>query len=67
MVALVEPGGVLFGSTRQAILALTFLRPDESFYLREIVRRTGCGTGSVQRELALLTGCGILRRDRRST
>jgi predicted nucleotidyltransferase len=64
MVAPTNPGSILFGSTRQAILALTFLRPDESFYLREIVRRTGCGTGSVQRELKLLTGSGILRRDR---
>jgi len=64
MVAPANPGSILFGRTRQAILALTFLRPDESFYLREIVRRTGCGTGSVQRELKLLTECGILRRDR---
>ena len=64
MVATADPGDILFGSTRQAILALTFLRPDESFYLREIVRRTRCGTGAVQRELKLLTDCGILRRDR---
>jgi predicted nucleotidyltransferase len=64
MVALIDAGTVLFGSTRQAILAMMFLRPDESFYLREIVRRTGRGTGSVQRELRLLTDCGILRRDR---
>jgi predicted nucleotidyltransferase len=65
MVAPSDPGAILFGSTRQAILALTFLRPDESFYLREIVRRTGCGTGAVQRELKLLTHCGILRCDQR--
>ena len=64
MVALIEAGTVLFGGTRQAILAMMFLRPGESFYLREIVRRTGRGTGSVQRELRLLTDCGILRRDR---
>jgi len=63
MVAPTDPGSVLFGSTRQAILSLLFLRPDESFYLREIIRRTGRGTGSVQRELKLLTACGILRRD----
>jgi len=64
MVALMEPGTILFGSTRQSILAMMFLRPGESFYLREIVRRSGRGTGSVQRELKLLTDCGILRRDR---
>jgi len=64
MVALMDPGSILFGSTRQSILAMMFLRPGESFYLREIVRRSGRGTGSVQRELKLLTDCGILRRDR---
>jgi len=64
MVAPLAPGNILFGRTRRALLALTFLRPDESFYLREIVRRTGCGTGAVQRELKLLTEAGILRRDR---
>ncbi|QOV89730.1 nucleotidyltransferase domain-containing protein [Humisphaera borealis] len=64
MITGTEAGDILFGRTRRAILALTFLRPDESFYMREIVRRTGCGTGPVQRELKLLTDCGILRRDR---
>jgi len=63
-IAAADPGTVLFGSVRQSILALMFLRPDESFYLREIVRRTGRGAGAVQRELKLLTDCGILRRDR---
>src|SRR5882762_7389687 len=63
MVAL-DIGTVLFGSTRRAILAMMFLRPGESFYLREIVRRSGRGTGAVQRELKLLSECGILRRDR---
>jgi predicted nucleotidyltransferase len=59
-----DPTTVLFGRTRQAILSLMFMRPDESFYLREILRRTGRGTGAVQRELAQLTQCGILRKDR---
>src|SRR5579871_5315131 len=64
MVAPSHPGNVLFGRTRRAILSLTFLRPDETFYLREIIRRTGCATGAVQRELRLLTEAGILCRDR---
>src|SRR5688572_5731609 len=59
-----DAGPVLFGKARRAVLSLLFLRPDESFYLREIVRRTGSATGSVQRELQLLMQCGILRRDR---
>jgi predicted nucleotidyltransferase len=62
MVSVSDPGSVLFGRTRQAILALLFTRPDESFYFREIVRRTGCGVGAVQRELSQLTNCGLVRR-----
>ena len=64
MVAPIDPSTVLFGRTRQAVLALFFTRPDESFYLREIVRRTGCGTGAVQRELQQLSASGILQRER---
>jgi predicted nucleotidyltransferase len=37
-------------------------RPQESFYLREIVRLTEGGVGAVQRELALLTNAGLIRR-----
>jgi uncharacterized protein len=60
----ISPSAVLFGRTRQAILSLIYTRPDESFYLREIVRRTGIVPSAVQRELAQLTACGILRRDK---
>ncbi len=52
----------LFGRTRRNILALLFGRPGESFYLREIVRLAGTGTGAVQRELTRLTAAGLLRR-----
>lgn len=52
----------LFGQTRRAVLALLFGRPDESFYLREIARATGAGTGPVQRELAQLVEAGLIRR-----
>jgi predicted nucleotidyltransferase len=64
MVSLIDPGAILFGRTRQAILSLVFTHPDESFYLREIVRRTGTGIGPAQRELAQLISCGILRREK---
>jgi predicted nucleotidyltransferase len=53
---------ILFGKTRGAILALLFGRPDEKFYLRQVVRASGYGLGPVQRELKLLTGAGIIRR-----
>ncbi len=45
---------VLFGRTRQRVLAWLYGHPDEAFYLREIVRQTGSAQGAVQRELAAL-------------
>ncbi len=57
----------LFGETRRAVLALLFSRPDESFYLREVVRWAGTGRGAVQRELARLEQAGIVRRRRRGS
>ncbi len=54
--------GALFGKTRRAVLALLFSNPEESFYLRQIVRMTGAGQGSVQRELKTLLKAGIIAR-----
>jgi predicted nucleotidyltransferase len=53
---------VLFGAYRRQILALLLLRPDESFYVREIGRLTGVPAGSLHRELKLLSDAGLLRR-----
>ena len=53
---------VLFGAYRRQILALLLLRPDESFYVREIARLTGVPAGSLHRELALLCESGLLLR-----
>lgn len=55
---------VLFGKTRRAILALLLTNPQESFYLRQIVRSGGLGQGAVQRELQHLTEAGLLLRRR---
>jgi predicted nucleotidyltransferase len=52
----------LFGKTRREVLALLFSHADESFYLREVVRRVRAGTGAVQRELQRLADVGILVR-----
>jgi predicted nucleotidyltransferase len=52
----------LFGKTKRAILALLFSRPDESFYLRQIVRLVAAGQGGVQRELQRLADAGIVTR-----
>jgi len=56
------PAKILFGKARRAILSLLFGRPDEAFYLRQIVRVCRLGLGPVQRELKLLAAAGIIRR-----
>ena len=58
-------GTTLFGKTQLALLALFFARPEESFYLRQIVRRAGVGQGAVQRELSAWVESGLLLRTRR--
>jgi predicted nucleotidyltransferase len=57
-----QAAAALFGQTRRNVLALLFGRPQESFYLREIARETGAGTGAVQRELARLFKAGLVQR-----
>ena len=52
----------LFGKTKRAVLALLLTNPQESFYLRQIVRSAGLGQGAVQRELQRLTEGGLLLR-----
>jgi predicted nucleotidyltransferase len=53
---------ILFGAYRRQILALLLLRPEESFYVREIGRMTGVPAGSLHRELKLLSDAGLLQR-----
>ena len=52
----------LFGQTRRAILALLFGHPDQSYYLRQLVRSAGLGLGAAQREVKRLSEAGIIRR-----
>ncbi|MGH7676020.1 MAG: nucleotidyltransferase domain-containing protein [Gemmatimonadales bacterium] len=56
---------LLFGSTRREVLALLLGRPDERFYLREILRAAGGGSGAVQRELKQLVEAGLVDREAR--
>jgi uncharacterized protein len=56
---------LLFGSVRREVLALLIGRPDERFYLREILRAVGGGSGAVQRELKQLTEAGLVDREAR--
>ena len=52
----------LFGHTRGALLAMIYGHTDQSFYLRQLVRTLGAGTGAIQRELKHLTELGLLAR-----
>jgi len=48
------------GQTRNALLSTFFGKPDESFYVNELVRTVNKGTGAVQREIKSLTAAGLL-------
>lgn len=55
---------VLFGKTRQAVLALLFEQPQKTYYLRELARQTGISSGALQHELAQLLKADLLVRNR---
>jgi predicted nucleotidyltransferase len=54
---------LLFGQYRRQLLSLLLLRPDETFYVRELERLSGIPVGSLHRELIALTDAGLLRRE----
>jgi predicted nucleotidyltransferase len=56
-------GDALFGKTRQTVLALLFGNPRKAFYLSEIVRAAGGGSGQVHRELKRMTDAGLIVRE----
>lgn len=58
-----SPAEVLFSGYHRRILALLLLRPDRSFYVREIARLTGVPAGSLHRELRALAESGLLLRE----
>lgn len=53
---------LLFGRYRRQILALLLLRPEESFYVRELERLSGMRAGPLHRELTALAHAGLVRR-----
>jgi predicted nucleotidyltransferase len=57
------PAETLFSTYHRRILALLLLRPDQSFYVREIARLAGVPAGSLHRELKLLAESGLLLRE----
>ncbi len=58
-------GATLFNKTQRGLLSLFFVRPEQSFYLRQIVRTAGIGQGATQRELACWVEVGLLFRTQR--
>lgn len=57
-----DVGSVLFGRARRLILGWLLGHPDDTFFLRQLVRQTGLSPGSVQRELAALVSAGLVKR-----
>lgn len=53
---------VLFPGTRQRVLAVLLLEPDQSFHLRELARLTACHAGTLAREVEKLAESGLLQR-----
>ncbi|MES2743275.1 MAG: winged helix-turn-helix domain-containing protein [Pseudomonadota bacterium] len=54
----------LFSPAQQKLLALLFVRVDEGFHLNEIMRLTGLGSASAQRELRRLYEAGLISSER---
>lgn len=50
----------LFSNTQQRVLGLLFGQPARSYYLTELIRLVGAGSGAVQRELARLEESGLV-------
>jgi uncharacterized protein len=52
----------LFGRTRGAVLAILYGHVGESFYLRQLARKTGIMLGPVQREIRQLVDSGLVTK-----
>ena len=55
----------LFGRTRAAVLAVLYGHVGESFYLRQLARRTDIALGPVQREIRQLFDAGLVKKETR--
>lgn len=53
-------GAALFTETQQRVLGHLFGQPERSFYAKELIKRTGAGSGAVQRELKRLEESGLV-------
>ena len=55
-----ELSEILFKEYRRKVLGLLLLRPDETFHVREIARRTNTVPGTLHKELSNLARVGLL-------
>jgi len=53
-------GDALFTTTQQQVLDLLYGRPQESFYMKQILRMTGMGVHTIKRELDRMVAAGIV-------
>ncbi len=53
-------GDALFTKTQQRVLSLLYGKPEQSYYLNEMVRLAGVGKGTVKRELEKMCTAGLL-------
>lgn len=58
-------GCYLFDKTRRGLLAMLYNRPGEAFYVNQMVKDLGSGSGAVQRELRTATEAGLIIREKR--
>ena len=58
-------GDALFTKTQQRVLSLLYGKPEQSYYLNEVVRLAGVGKGTVKRELEKMCTAGLLTVTRR--
>jgi predicted nucleotidyltransferase len=59
-----DPAKVLFGADHRRLLGLLFMRPGESFHIREIARLTGADAGNAHRALRRLEQAGLVKSSR---
>lgn len=57
-----RPIDVLMTRNRQAVLAALLLQPERAWFLRELARHLRLQPSSIQKELSLLAGAGIVSR-----
>ena len=58
-------GNYLFNKTRRGLLTMLYNRPGEAFYVNQVVKDLGSGSGAVQRELRMATEAGLILREKK--